>query len=371
MHTMRIVVLGGYGNFGARICRALAACAGAEVIAAGRNPEAGSRAAQLDAEIGRVRIDIDAGDFPAELAVLAPDIVVHCAGPFQGQDYRVAQAAIAAGAHYIDLADGRDFVANFAQRMHQPARAAGVLAVAGASTLPALSSAVIDSVAKRLAQIDEIRIVIAPARQAARGAATLAAVFSYAGRSFKWLCRGVWVDARGWQGLRRVSIAGVGARWAAACDVPDLALLPARYPGVATVEFRAALPLAMQQAALWIAASLRRHGMSLPLERWGRKLARPATPTALFGAGRGGMLISVTGSREDGSRALIEWHLTAQGDEGPEIPCMAAVLLAGKLVRGELATRGAFPCMGFLTLAEFEAEFKRRQITALVRERGA
>ena len=50
---------------------------------------------------------------------------------------------------------------------------------------------------------------------------------------------------------------------------------------------------------------------------------------------------------------------------------MAAILLAQKLVRGEIATRGAFPCMGFLALADFEAEFKRWKIATVIREAAA
>jgi saccharopine dehydrogenase-like NADP-dependent oxidoreductase len=38
---------------------------------------------------------------------------VDAAGPFQGAEPRVARAAIAAGLHYVDLADARDFVAGF------------------------------------------------------------------------------------------------------------------------------------------------------------------------------------------------------------------------------------------------------------------
>jgi hypothetical protein len=368
---MRIVVIGGYGNFGARICRALFERGGVEVVAAGRDPESSRRTAHLDSRIGRARIDLSAPNFPAALGNLAPGLVIHCAGPFQGQGYHVAQAAIAAGAHYIDLADGRDFVANFAEYLHAPARAANVLAVTGASTLPALSAAVIDSVARRLKAVNEIRIAIAPPQRAPRGEATVAGVFSYAGKPFKWLSRGEWRDAYGWQELSRVDIAGLGTRWAAACDVPDLALLPARYPGVATVEFRAALELGIQHFGLWIAAALRRRGVELPLERWVRGLCRVAVALNRFGSERGGMLVSVIGTREDGSRARIEWHLTAGANHGPEIPCMAAIVLAEKLVRGEIATRGAFPCMGFLALPEFEAEFKRWQITTVVREGAA
>jgi len=124
---MRVVVLGGFGNFGARICRALAHDAGIEVLAAGRTARGADG----------VQLDLAASDFPASLKRLAPVVVIHCAGPFQGQDYRVAAAAIGAGAHYIDLADGREFVACFAARNDSAARAAGLAAISGASTVPA------------------------------------------------------------------------------------------------------------------------------------------------------------------------------------------------------------------------------------------
>src|SRR6476661_8811252 len=99
---MRVVVIGGYGNFGARVCRALAASPAMEVVAAGRRPDAGR-----DPNVQHAQLDLSARDFPAALKRLAPGLVIHCAGPFQSQDYRVALAAMAAGAHYLDLADGR------------------------------------------------------------------------------------------------------------------------------------------------------------------------------------------------------------------------------------------------------------------------
>ena len=35
-------------------------------------------------------VDISAPDFTQQLRALLPELVIHCAGPFQGQDYRVA-----------------------------------------------------------------------------------------------------------------------------------------------------------------------------------------------------------------------------------------------------------------------------------------
>ena len=355
---MRAVVIGASGNFGARIRRALQPDSGIEVIPAGRSAPA-------------ARLDIRSPDFERDLSALRPGLIIHCAGPFQGQDYRVAHASLAAGAHYLDLADARAFVARFHEQHDAQARAADRIALSGASTLPALSTAVIDNLRPRLATLEEIRIVIAPAQRAPRGAATVAAVFSYAGRPFDVLRGGAWTTAWGWQELRRVRIPGIGARFAAACDVPDLALLPARYPGVKSVEFHAALELGIQHVALWAAAGLRRIGLPLPIERWAAWLDNMASWLDVFGSARGGMLVSVTGTNPQGVRKRVDWYVVADENRGPEIPCMPAILLARKIARSELGARGAHPCMGFLELEEFEPEFARLGMRSAVEEYDA
>ncbi len=361
-------MLGGTGNFGARICLALSADPrDAEVIATGRAADQGSP----QRGIGRAsyaRLDMHALDFSESLRRLRPNIVIHCAGPFQGQDYRVARAAIEAGAHYIDLSDGRDFVASFAAHLDGLAQSANLLAVSGASTLPALSSAVIDHLLPGFRQLETIHLAIAPGQRAPRGVATMAGVLSYAGQPFKWLQDSQWVDVWGWQALREIHFPGLGPRWAAACDVPDLALLPKRHPAVKSVAFRAALELRIQHLALWLFAALRRSGVRVPIEYWAGPLNRMAAMMDGFGSDRGGMLVELGGIGFDGQRKRIDWHLIAGNNHGPEIPCIAAILLARKLARKEIDERGARPCMGLLTLAEFEPEFRRWGITTKIEE---
>lgn len=364
---MRVVVIGGYGNFGARICRALARD-GIEVVATGRDPERGHRAAGFGASVGEARLDLRSPAFAADLKALAPEIVIHCAGPFQGQGYHVAEASIAAGADYIDLADGRAFVVGFAASLDAQAKAAGRLAVTGASTLPALSSAVVDAFKNRFLSLDEIETSIAPAQQSPRGAATLQAVFSYVGRPFLWLEQGSLRTAFGWQELKRVRFAELGTRWAAACDVPDLELFPLHYPGVQTVQFRAALEFGIEHFVLAAVGGLRRLGLPIPIERWAAPLDRLVTRFDRLGGERGGMLVRLRGRGEDGKPLRLEWQLTADSNHGPEIPCMAAILTARKLVQGRLRVSGAMPCMGLLTLDDFAAEFARWDIRAQVQE---
>jgi uncharacterized protein YbjT (DUF2867 family) len=89
------VVLGGAGNFGARIVRALRADPNIEPLVAGR------RIVSMPAaeDVPGVVVDIDDAGFASRLRALSPGLVNHCVGPFQGQDYRVAHSALAAGAH--------------------------------------------------------------------------------------------------------------------------------------------------------------------------------------------------------------------------------------------------------------------------------
>lgn len=366
---MRVIVIGGLGNFGLRICRRLASEPGIEVIAASRRSHSGLHILSDGQQVATLPLDIGAADFEQRLAGAKPDLVIHCAGPFQGQDYRVAKAACAAGAHYLDLADGRAFVAEFAANVDAEAKAAGVLAISGASSVPGLSSAVVDQLAQSFTRIDSIQTVIAPGQQAVRGVATIQAVFGYAGLGFERWNGGAWTRQFGWQNLRRFHFESIGKRWGAACDVPDLALFPERYPGVRDVAFHAALELPVQHVALWFAAALRRLGVPLPISRYAAQLdAFSSRFLDRFGSPTGAMQVRVQGLRSNGQLGTLTWHLTAPGGDGPEIPCMAALLIALKLAKKQLPQTGAFACLGFLQLDEFTAEFERWGFTTAIIE---
>jgi Saccharopine dehydrogenase NADP binding domain len=364
---MRIVVLGGAGNFGARIVRALRADPSIELLVAGRRKVSVPATADLPVAL----LDIGEAGFAHALKALSPALVIHCVGPFQGQDYRVANAALAAGAHYVDLADGRQFIAEFAGRTNDQAVRANRVAICGASTLPALSSAVVEEIREGLSSLESIDVTIAPGQRAPLGKATLEAAFSYLGRRFPVWRESQWKQAWGWMELHEVRL-DVGRRLAAACDVPDLELFPARYPGVQAVSFSAALEFRLQHWVLWSLAASRRIGLPFPVARWAVALNRLAGMFDAAAGEEGGMRVSVMGRRSDGGgRVQRTWQLTAPALDGPEIPCMAAILLARRLARGEVLPCGAFPCVGFLTLPEFAPEFARWQITTRMEEVAA
>jgi hypothetical protein len=275
---------------------------------------------------------------------------------------------LAAGAHYVDLADGRDFVAGFAAANGAAALAAGRCAISGASTLPALSGAVLDLLCKDM-QPRDISLCIAPGQRAPRGAATLAAVFSYLGRPVMvWQqCR--WRRRTGWMDLRRVNVAN-GRRWAALCDVPDLALLPLRYPGLHGARFHAALEFGIEHFALWLLAALRRAGLPVPVTRWAVAMNGMSKWLDARGGPWGGMCVEVIG-RRGGHDVRRTWQLLTPAIDGPEIPCMAAILIARRIAAGRAPAPGAMACTGLLELGEFAPLFAQWNMRERIEEEAA
>ncbi len=359
--TKTIVVVGATGHFGGRLCRRLVGERNTELVVSSRSQSsAQSLAAELQsldpsATVHAAQLDQAAPYFEKALKDLQPDIVIHTAGPYQGQDYRVAKACIDCSSHYIDLADGRSFVQGFGS-LHDRALQRDVLLVSGASTLPGLSSAVIEQFADRFAALHEIEISIAPAHQTPRGTGTIAAVLSYCGKPFEVLCDGNWITMHGWQNMRGQRYPTLGWRLSGACDVPDLGLLPGYVDELKTVTFHAALEAKWEQLALWTMGWLTRVGL---VRNWTRLV--PAfrwLSNRLIGLGSdtGGMRIRLAGIDGEGLNKSVTWLLTARDNHGPEIPCSPALILARSLAAEQLAIRGAFPCLGLISLSEFDTE---------------
>jgi hypothetical protein len=370
---MRILVLGGYGLFGGRIARSLAGDPGTTVIVAGRDR---SKAERFVAAIERPRahletaaLDAAAPGFETALAALRPELVIDTAGPFQARGYRVAEAALAAGAHAVDLADGRDYVRGIGA-LDARARAAGRWVVTGASSVPGLHAAVIAAHASRFATLESVETAICPGNRTPRGWATTLAILGYVGRPFPLWRDGAWRTAYGWQSLRRVRVPGIGARWAARCDVPDLELLPARFPQLRTLEFRAGLELRRMQFGLWLASWAVRCGWPRSMARFARPLFALSEAWQGLGSDTGFIRVDMRGTGPDGERKSLAWSLLARDGDGPQIPATAAVVLARKFARGALAGGGAVPCLDLFSLDEFLAALDGHAVEVVVEEGG-
>lgn len=346
------VVLGGYGNFGRKVVAALAADRSYRVIVAGRDlQKARAVANEVGGSTEAASLDGRATSLAAELHRLGANVVVHTAGPFQGQDYDVARACIEARAHYVDLADARAYVCGIGA-LDQAARSNDVLAASGASSVPALSSAVVDQLRTEFSAIESIDHGITSGAKPP-GLATMAGVLGYAGKPVKQWRDGAWRTAHGWQDLtRREYPPPVGARWIANCDVPDLDLFPQRYAPVRTVVFRAGVGMTVGMLSTWAASWLVRAGLLTSLVPQVPALRKAAFAVERFGSKASAMHVTVRGLDAKSQSIARTWWLLAENDHGPEIPSFPAIALTRKLLRDEVSERGAMPCMGLLTVEE-------------------
>ena len=357
------MVIGGTGGFGRRLVEGLVATTDLDVIIAARHR---GRARALAASLHPDRASSVALDrtavTPDLLRASGASVVVDAAGPFQGADYRVARAAIAAGMHYLDLADGRDFVAGFAA-LDAEARAAGVVALTGASSTPALSCAVLDRLTAGWRRTDRIEIAISPGnRGSPRGLAVIRSILSYAGKPVRVFDGGIWATRPGWGMLTRRELPGIGRRWLSLCETPDLYLVPSRFAPRSSALFRAGLELSVLHIGLLIASLPVRAGLLSSLMPFARLFRWVGERFAGFGSDRGGMLVEAAGVDAEGVAMRARWSLVATSGDGPVVPTLPALAILRAIAAGKVPPPGARACVGIVDLAAIEHEFGRHQI---------
>lgn len=352
-----VLVIGGYGGFGARLSRRLAA-AGHRLLVAGRSE---AKAARFCASLPGARpLAMDrTGNVGLVLARHRPDLVIDAAGPFQALGRQVPEACIVAGIPYLDLADARDFVVAIGGLDHA-ARTRSVALISGASTAPGLTSAVAAELAVGLDTVDSVDIALSAANRTRDGDAVVASVLSYVGRPIRLWRGGRWTQAFGWQELRREHFLfsdgnGLRGRLVALADLPECELLPDLLPGRPAVAFRAGTEFGFQMAALWLMSWFVRWRWLRSLERAAGWLLPLHRLTGGIGGERSAMSVTLTGRA--GKRLLERrWTIVAERGDGLEIPVLTAELLAADLLAGRLPP-GARSAASLLPLARYEPAF--------------
>lgn len=353
----RILVLGGYGGFGARISRRLAA-SGHQVVVAGRST---AKAIHFCREVGgTVPLQLDRRDIGSALRQHRPGIVVDASGPFQSMDYSVPQACIAAGVHYCDIADGREFVCGMGH-LDEAAQEAGVTVISGASSVPALSGAVVRELAQGLDRVTAVETAISASNRATAGPAVARAILGQVGRSLRVFRAGRWVNEFGWQEQIRQDFVISGLpplrrRLVALADVPDLGLLPDRLPGRPACTFKAGTELSLHNRALWLGSWLVRHGLVKDLSSLAPLAERLQRMTASWGSDRSAMIVRLFGHA--GTRRLERrWTLIADSGDGPEIPALSVPLVVEHILSGAEGP-GARDAGTVLRLQEYSPAFE-------------
>ncbi|MBX7457156.1 saccharopine dehydrogenase NADP-binding domain-containing protein [Qipengyuania sp. 1NDH17] len=354
--ALKVLIIGASGVFGSRLAELASREEGIELTLAARNLrklEAVARA--LPRQPGLARIDRDA---VKSIDLVGYDLVIDAAGPFQSSHTKLIDAAIGARVDYLDLADGREFVAGF-PRFDKAAQDAGVALVTGASSIPALSHAVVDELTAGWQAIDALRIGIYPGNRAPRGRSVVEAILSYVGKPVRVFREGEWQQVPGWGGLHREDIPRIGKRWASVCDTPEQDLLVERYKPRQSAEFFAGLELGLLHVGLWLCSLPVRWGWLKSLRPFALPMLKLAELVRLVGSDRGAMTVRANGIGRSGQRAEAAWVLRADANRGPYVPVLAALAMIRRFREGSGPLPGAYVCSGLLDFCDFEGDMSR------------
>ena len=373
---IKVLIVGGYGTFGGRLVDLLQDRQDLILIVGGRRLEAANafcstRAGKAKAEL--VPLQVDRNRAAATLITHKPDIVVDASGPFQvyGDDhYGLVKACIAQGCHYLDLADGADFVLGIST-LDEAAKKAKVFVLSGMSSFPVLTAAVGRVLAKDLDEVHSIQAGIAPSPYAGVGFNVIQAIASYAGRGVDVLVDGRWQKRAGFYDSRRMQVAVPGfaplkpVRFALA-EVPDLKVLAHIWPSAKTVWMGAGPTPAFLHRLLWLAAGLVKLGLLKSL-LFLAPLMSFVINTVRWGEHRGGLVFEMAGIKS-GKLKRLSWHLLAEGDGGPLIPSMAVAAMITKYAEGFRPQSGSRSGHDDLQLADYQKWFDRFGIATGRRE---
>ena len=325
MVNKTILIIGGYGQFGGRLSQRISDIPDVKVLVAGRTV---AKAETLCAEYGgnlQPQFFDSRGDLNAQLSALVPWLVIDAAGPFQsvfGHDYMLPEMCIKQGIHYIDLSDSGTFTQGI-DALDAIAEKANVAVISGASSVPALSSAVVDAVKPRFARITSIEGGISPGGKIDIGLSVTQAVLSYLGKPLKIFVGGAWTHENGYGRVHKHKISLKGEkplhRMFGLCDAPDLLLFPKYYEGVETVRFYGSQELWLIHINIRILAWLQKRGLVKNLQNHAKLFSLIGTQLGRFASERGGMYMQIMGIDNDGSPISQQWNLIASDGEGPFI----------------------------------------------------
>jgi hypothetical protein len=364
---VKILILGGYGVFGGRLARLFSDLPELELLIAGRDLLKAQAFCETYQGRARARpLKLDRQDVAAVLQAERPALVVDASGPFQeyGADpYIVVEACIAAHVDYVDFADAADFVFGISA-LDERARAAGIFVLAGVSSFPVLTAAVLREMARTM-DIESVEGGIAPSPYAGIGLNVMRAVVGYAGAPVK-----LWRDGKPGHGSglaesMRFTVAVPGKTplkniHFSLVDVPDLQVIPPEHPTMKRIWMGAGpVPEVLHRilnGLAWAREHLELPSLAplSPLFYWVLNRMR-------FGEHRGGMFVRARGMA-NGRPAEQSWHLLAEGDDGPYIPSMAIEAIVRKLLVDVRPEPGARPAVRALELADYDALFSGRSI---------
>jgi len=362
---MKVLIIGGYGFFGRKLAKLLANHDDLSILLAGRTLDKAQAACDglkgSASTFTALRLDRTQNIAP-QIGAQSPDLIIDVSGPFQNygeRPYRVIEYALEAGCHYMDIADGADFVVGAAQ-FDAAAKAKGLIILSGVSTYPVLTSCVADRLGDDMDRITDIRAGIAPSPHNDMGRSVVEAIASYAGKPFPILKNGQITQAYGLtEGMSRtICVPGklpLGPLLFSNVDVPDGRIFSSYYNGLQNIWSGAGpKPVFLHRVLMGLSHLVRWRVM--PGLLWLSPVFHFCMKHIAGGAHRGGMFVEVDGIKND-RRVSRSWHLIGEGDDGPFIPILPLAIIVKNALTGVWPRPGARPALGDMTLADYEREF--------------
>jgi len=315
-----VTVFGGYGVFGMHVAQALAA-AGLAVRIAGRDGEqARKAAAHLGTNSSGISADLHD---PASCAraLAGTRVAVCCAGPFSSLPLVLPEACLAAGVHYVDIADDRGWSARLralGPRFHDR----GLTAACGCSSLPGISGALALLAAERLVDrrpaVARARVTLFIGNRNPKGEAAVHAASAQLGRRF----RAPQGALTGLRGRETVDLpAPFGPRTVLDFESPELDLFPALL-GARSVRVKVGFESRLATTAM--------AAFSFLGPRLGAAAAHGAAPFArlLSGSGHSGGVVKAELWSPDGTAASAA---LSGAEDGQRMAALPAAFVAQAL----------------------------------------
>ena len=371
---MQVLIIGGYGTFGFNIAKLLAGEKDLTITLAGRNlHKAKAASAQLakDSHAQFLPLRLDRSQPLAPQIDRVPDVIIDATGPFQSfqgeQRDIVINYALSTKCHYMDLSDDTDFIRHIAG-LDDAAKAAGITALSGLSTYPVLTSCVARELHADIPHPTHLVTGIAPSPKARLGRNVLAAILNTAGRKKIYARNG---------GVVKQAYGLLDTHWRTIAPPQEDPLRPLLFAQVDSPEavffddieslthiknYAGPQPIWMMRVLI-LFSHLAKFKLFPPLRLF-TNLFHGLHHRLTFGDHRSGYFVSLSNQTQ-----RAEFHLTAEGDDGPLIPAMPAAIMIKNWNRNAPSNHGA-RCAGkadisFDDYANMFARFNIRYGTSL------
>jgi NAD(P)-dependent dehydrogenase (short-subunit alcohol dehydrogenase family) len=330
-----VLVIGGYGTFGSLVCRELVRH-GTSLTVAGRDE---MRARAFAADLGG---SCDALPLDLTLARSRPDllqgrrVVVNCAGPFRRFDTSLLDACRAAGCHCADIADDREYV-RLVREQNERLVGAGVAAVFGCSSLPAISGALALRLrAQRAEAPSSASVTLLIGNDNPKGEAAVTSFIEGLGRPIR-AAQGVLTGGRGREMVTLPE--PFGRRVVLNFDSPEYDLFPALL-GASQVSVKIGFEL---RIATELAGLLARSGRGFG-PRTARLLAQFGNWTR--GTGCSGGVVMSELLYADGTRARLAIVTESEGQRLAALPCALVARSLSESTSARFGAQTAYELLG-------------------------